>query len=516
MRNEKAYRGQAATELAIFGAILIFVLGSIARASVANSFSQNQNFKAMRMALLESYRRMSSTPEMTGQLAASNSRNNASIIFIEDRLSPDVNKYGSLERTPYVASGSGSMTNRLFYPVDDGEVEANLPIMDMYINGQHFPFTTAGFSWKSISRPDICASGDELCERKRREWKTFTTVPCATLPEGDAREDLCTGDLPSVCQRKTNGDVECGARLMYTLAANGTDDYKNSTLSRSDGTSKKGAAKTLKMTSLLSTHRGDPLYELDLNRNGSNDGSDADCATKGDPCPIDSNNDGIDSITETQPQNIAWKWLATWGIGGKNWPIYVDKKEGSYPSYDVDADLKEETIYDYQTVNVPSSIAGSDYTVISDVKVLDSQDGDIDLTYDDTSSGAKPGLMADMLIYTFTKAGTYLQIKEGKLYDPSTNQMVGSTSKRNQVDMVQRMIRLSNDTHRFCDASGNLVATVDGGANPVEVCNECFKDQDHLKKTCFDQSTKIMYVRTRLKDQRGHSWVTDVTGKLKI
>jgi hypothetical protein len=48
-------KAQAAVELAVFGAILIFVLGTIVRSAVGNSFTQNQNFKAMRMAMLASW-----------------------------------------------------------------------------------------------------------------------------------------------------------------------------------------------------------------------------------------------------------------------------------------------------------------------------------------------------------------------------------------------------------------------------------------------------------------------------
>ena len=90
----------------------------------------------MRMAMLASWR---------GTEAGSLSRNSASVLFLEDRLSPDFTKYGDLDRNPFIAQGSGTFTYELLYPLDVGEAASNLPIMDVYVNGQHFPFTTASY-----------------------------------------------------------------------------------------------------------------------------------------------------------------------------------------------------------------------------------------------------------------------------------------------------------------------------------------------------------------------------------
>ena len=51
-KSKPSQDGQAAIELAVFGAILIFFLGTIVRSAAGNSYAQNQNFKAMRMAML--------------------------------------------------------------------------------------------------------------------------------------------------------------------------------------------------------------------------------------------------------------------------------------------------------------------------------------------------------------------------------------------------------------------------------------------------------------------------------
>ena len=121
--------GQAAVELAVFGAILIFILGTIIRSSVGNSYAQNQNYKAMRMALLASWNGSKTLNFSTGTdpnaPSPNISRNTASILFVEDRISPDFNKYGGMDRNPFIAQGSGSFSYSLMYPLDAGEVSAN-------------------------------------------------------------------------------------------------------------------------------------------------------------------------------------------------------------------------------------------------------------------------------------------------------------------------------------------------------------------------------------------------------
>lgn len=128
-------RAQTASELAVFGAILIFLFGVIIRQSMSSNFNQDQTLKALRVALQESFK--------SGE-GGDPSRNVANILYIEDRKTADFSKFGTLTRLPMVVSGSGSFTKNLFMPIDFGN-QNELPIMDMFINGKHFTFTTAGF-----------------------------------------------------------------------------------------------------------------------------------------------------------------------------------------------------------------------------------------------------------------------------------------------------------------------------------------------------------------------------------
>ena len=106
---------QTAIELATFGAILIFVIGIIVRTGLTNAQRQNQTLRAMRMAMKISYE---SSEGMWGtKLCGDNfkscgggvsSNNSASILLVEDRLSSDLTKQGSKERSPLVLSAGGT------------------------------------------------------------------------------------------------------------------------------------------------------------------------------------------------------------------------------------------------------------------------------------------------------------------------------------------------------------------------------------------------------------------------
>ncbi len=210
-----ARAGQAAIELAVFGAILIFILGTIVRSAVGNGYAQNQNFKAMRMAMLASWK---GTELGQGAGAFANiSRNNASILFVEDRLSPDANKYGVLERNPFIAMGSGTFTYNSFYPwqPDADPIGNMIPIMDVYINGQHFPFTTASYVInRTIYRPGTneaapaCADpagscSQNQCLRNAREWvggtvtesQFETVIPVTFNAQADANMKKNASDI---------------------------------------------------------------------------------------------------------------------------------------------------------------------------------------------------------------------------------------------------------------------------------------------------------------------------------
>lgn len=149
-------------ELALFGSVFIFIVGAIIRQSASSGLQQNQQLRAFRIALADSHMyseglkgtvrgtaicgaQLPGGPlETSGGRHGEMSRNMASTIILEDRLNVGSAKNAEIDRTPYIAQGSGTHSRNLFMPFDYGECH-NIAVMDVYINGRHFPFITADF-----------------------------------------------------------------------------------------------------------------------------------------------------------------------------------------------------------------------------------------------------------------------------------------------------------------------------------------------------------------------------------
>ena len=487
---------QAAVELAVFGAIIIFILGTIVRSSVGNSYTQNQNFKAMRMAMLSSWQD-SEAAQGLGAVPKI-AHNSASILFVEDRLSPDFNKYGDLDRDPFIASGSGTFTYNLLYPMDVGDPATNSPIMDVYINGQHFPFTTAVYTQQTLTPPVGCSQG------------TQAAVPIGVSAPPTISQAQC---LSNQSLRNAREWV-CGAghtpyKLFYTMVPNGVSPFNINPPFCANPNSVACKDKALSGSFLLpggggAVNNGDMQY--DLVRNG-------DYATVDNQFPVGG----------PLRNYMAWQWAADAGtVQGDNTDgadpmIGLDPDNQQYPTYDIDGRLKEVTIY---------KMAWDPNSGNTTVTYEDPQGGDIDSSWDLNSCGPKPGLQTNSQILTFNEDGTYLQVREGKMYNPETGQEVRSSNRRNSLDVVQREIQLSNNTGRFCSKDGtHLCNGSDAGVtcanpNPVEVCvngggDTCFNGTN-TAQTCYDTTSNIIFVRSRLENKGGSFWMTNASGQLKV
>jgi len=142
MLNKKA---QTAIELAVFGAILVFVLGLIIRQSLGSGYAQNQPLRAMRYAMLMSELHSTGGRQIGSEGGAGNtSRNVASVLIVEDRLTASNGKYGALERIPLIANATATHSHNFFMPIDPDE-PWNAPRFDVFINGIHFPLLVAGY-----------------------------------------------------------------------------------------------------------------------------------------------------------------------------------------------------------------------------------------------------------------------------------------------------------------------------------------------------------------------------------
>jgi hypothetical protein len=696
MRQTNTKKAQAAIELAVFGAILIFLVGSIVRSAMGNSYQQNKTFKVMRMAMLASWN--DSKNYMTAH-------NEASILVVEDRLSPDVNKYGSLERTPYMANGSGTFSAQLMYPLGPGqEVISNLPLMDVYINGQHFPFTTSAYIQNQQIQPPVspCSQPDlgtcntqclskcntnimgppapalpgslspqqwctdscqtqckiqqcklDQCLRNHREWVDKQVglhqfdaivpvlrncpsvagilglpinVACVEEPLLEKDGGFIIGELSTLKLINNNNPagiyqvtVPTDGNLLLTPNGGGgftfdsgspnyqniwqqqfvpwySSKFKYKPIVFQDGTQVKNRdihSQLIEIKNILFNDqfgyklfytvvpngtKSAPLFEVsppaaswpggctghpckdrelsgdqtmkDSNGNIYNNGGgqinlpgeqgsgdmEYDLLRNGDYAAVENAlplcpgitglpQCGVNDAATCMRCDIAWQWAATAAIPGSN-GVYIDTSNGQYPSYDTNGSLKEQTIY---------AISQDSLGNVT-VSYMDPAQADVDPTWDINTCGPKPGLQNGAVIYTLTQDGTYLQILEGKLYNPETGQVVRSVNKKDSVDVIERTFQLSNNTGHFCNGTTPIVnsaATPIYGLapnepNPVEACvglgstGDCYtgttniggKNVQNMKLTCFDTTSNMLFIRSRLQDLRGRFWITNASGQL--
>ncbi|HRZ39489.1 MAG TPA: hypothetical protein P5246_00610 [Candidatus Omnitrophota bacterium] len=504
---------QSAAELAVFGAVVMFVIASLIKVGLSMSQRTNNQLRAFRLALLESYR---TSEGRYGDIIAA--RNSASIMILEDRLTVEPgSKQGTSNRLPFLAQGSGTFSKNMLYPKDMGE-KSNFPFYDVFINGQRFPLIMADFIYLNIS-----VAGQVRIQR-RREGQAFgsSDLNPVVLPP-------CNTVTPRACWN-TGGGFAVFMRKNYNYPAN--EHWCSGT---GGGSCPNLPAKW--------------RFDLDL------DGDLTDVGNGYVP-----ENYTLDAANSVELRDeFMWQWIAV--------AAYPVPEEGTPPTVsvtfrdeagspftvngvlalqvgeraDVDSDFQDETVH---TLSYAGAAAG--VLLPTSFLVMDSQEGEIDFSWDNRSdeqlkdlvawwtahcttvplpagcSATQPvkpevGLQKDVRMYSFTKDGTYLRLEEGKLVIPSTNQVVRSTTKRDHVDIIERIFLLSNDTDRFCDESGSR--RVWGGStwaynngvfglpNPVEACNNCFS-AENVQNTCFDESSKILYIRSRLDDVRGRKWQT--------
>jgi len=499
--NRKNKRAQTVTELAIFGSILIFILGAIIRQAMQFGHFQNQNLKAMRMAMKASFEYsegLKGPHQLDSQ--GTNSRNGASVLIIEDRLSAASAKFGAVERVPLLSSGSATHSRNLFRPTAAGTIN-NLPIYDVYVNGKQFPFTTAGFK-------TVCLM----------ETRAF----CDQRFASDGGYDLWIGEVdPGFWQPRC-----------VTLRVLGGPDQDV------------GCAR---------------LYAITPNNPGNTKWCDDDSVN---PCPngwsadqrFDLDRDGISDVPPAERDEFAWQWLRVSAVNIDKFSEYVasvfylrlnikegisfgeNNNEQANIILDMDGDLKEERILQ-NTPDTEDSVVTDSTGVILRLQVIDSQEGDMDFTYNssdyqsyndyvenypgldspppDKANGnvPPPGFSNNVGMYVRVGPGTYLLIEEGKMLSP-TRQYVRQTQWKDHIDLIHRPVQLSNNTERFCKDG---VPQIDpniwtaGEVNPVEACNGCFTTAN-IWRTCFDERYWLLFIRSRVRDSFSRRWITDTSG----
>ncbi|MBI3617272.1 MAG: hypothetical protein HY210_03530 [Candidatus Omnitrophica bacterium] len=592
LTNKKA---QSALELAVFGAILIFVVGVIVRQALSSAYMQNQNLRAMRQAMTTSYQY---STMMGAERQAS--RRNASILFIEDRLTAESGRHAAVDRTPYVTGGSATYSRTLFYPIAWAETQ-QLPVYDMFINGKQLPFSTNAFLGVELARscsgvspcPPECKGDCDIAVPGLTPCANVNPCPSACVDNNGVSNcsgsstltyDACSGLVPcppectagcrpgasiqfyppanfqcanvNPCPAACNNDCSGTSTQVYPVAWEDNCINVFTTINTrcadvcnlgpcqidlsadppvDDCASNSTATWSQTQTETVGCAK---LYDIIYNNPGFPEW----CDDQSVACPannltadqrFDLDRDGTTDVPAGEARRtFAWQWYEVVGWNNEysiNESIQESERARSatplksgwigkdmHNVVDVDQDLKRESI-----IQDPGVAAGqvafsvpTDFEtgIILRLQLLDSQRGDLDMTHGDSDPGPAPGVQKNVRMYSFVN-GTYLLLEEGRLYAPDTGQYIRTAQKKDQVDIIERTIQLSNDTGRFCSGStpntdGNIWY---GVPNPVEACENCYSSAN-IQKTCMDRVRKVILVRSRVQDLRGRKWVTNTSG----
>ncbi len=527
-------KGQSAMELAVFGAILIFILGTIVRQGLGTGYQQNQNLKAMRKAMGNSFLY---SEGIIGRGGAEGewSRNSAFVLILEDRLTSGSTKFAPEERIPFLFSGSGTVTKNLLMPI--GHVPQDdifLPVMDVYINGVHFPLRMAGFK-------SVCLAEDKSkCGNLR------------TDPSDLGGYDVWLYDLvpKQVNGVDVNWDPTCGGignkgcAILYMSVPN-SPQKADSRWCNDLPTAVSGAIPCTNANDKSKNLRADPMTvnypngttvtyigRFDLNRDGVVNTTDP---VYPEPGP------GTDSFgSDSYPRrDFSWEWMAVHAYDVTTDPLPKIAKEAGWRGIgydnekgiqwntlvDVDGDFDEEQVV---------RIGKKQGHYIQTLWVVDTDQGDLDLSQVGKPGAPPVGLLPDMEIYTRNGSDSYdyLRIEEGKLFN-SNDQFVRNIQKKDQIDVISRRLQLTHNTMRFCrpnpvaggapirfdkideNANGSINPNREQEDNPVDYCAstaaECMQ-LAHIEQTCYALDTNLIFIRSKPIDKRGRKWVTDVTG----
>lgn len=184
-------RAQAIAEVAVFGAIILFLIASIVHQTVSTSFVQEHSLKTFRKAMA---------------LSAQEGRG-VSLLIIDDRLTPSVSKYGATERQPVIASSGGTFTQNLFMPMTCGNQKV-VPVMNVIINGVDI---------KNIIGRNLTTAA-------------WVTKSCSVFKTKTAKTGGCcsgvawTEEVKSASDVSSEVDEESGSSASYDIDNDGSDE----------------------------------------------------------------------------------------------------------------------------------------------------------------------------------------------------------------------------------------------------------------------------------------------------
>ncbi len=120
----KFLKAQALIEFMVFGSIMIFLLASIIANAVGSVVENRQKVNILKRVLRDS--------EAGGFRGMQ-----ASFVHVEDRIASGVSRYGEIDRSPLMFSGSAILSKWLFYTPDEDEKE-KIKYTPYIINGKKY------------------------------------------------------------------------------------------------------------------------------------------------------------------------------------------------------------------------------------------------------------------------------------------------------------------------------------------------------------------------------------------
>ncbi|MBF0122642.1 MAG: hypothetical protein HQL21_04430 [Candidatus Omnitrophica bacterium] len=201
----KCVDGQSMVEVAVFGAIIVFLIGALVKNVTTTSFAQQYALRTMREALTgASEKRFAFMDPLTNDKIKIQKPYN--LLIVEDRLFPGVTKYGSTERAPYITNTNAVFSKDLFKaPYMGSDVE--VPVLHMRVNGRTFKYTLG--AWRQMGN-----TGCSMAERTEPSsggiaWKsvTKTAEDLVKIMKEDGRA-MCYdgGSIAPVFQKLPSGE----------------------------------------------------------------------------------------------------------------------------------------------------------------------------------------------------------------------------------------------------------------------------------------------------------------------
>jgi hypothetical protein len=544
---------QSIIELSLLGAALLSILGILIKVTTMTSQSESIQLKAMREALKLSAQEAlrEQKPENKGT-----QRKSTQVLWIDDRSTIEGGeKYGSSSRTPTIAMGSGTFTNLLEYPMRYysffkgplPRVDNQTPTLEMYINGKQFTFTLGAFKqygggWRIFEGSSFDEYSKPLDNYPACDG--WDQQICDNSYDPGGRPHCMAGNGPVLGTKD-----RWWAQELHYLPSSPTEPPQVVFYKKIFSTDKNFCVKQQEPTDHYCDHNftTEELNERFRYKFNTR-------LPDGTMSSIDLGPDGGIVLGDDKRREMTWQWfpvLATL-YADKGW--WGDDGQGGMAglqNVDVDFDGNEETVLHAELVGYVNEADGMgeechrwygvfagkfgdsrDYAKgahcegfgCGDSKgcgswwkipwrlkwlwVYDSDEGDLNLNYtaSDRAKGLpQPGLTSGKAKITTVAAGD-LNISQAFSSDTGKATLV-SLQKKDTINIIEREIQLSNNTGRFStkDANGKYPG---GDVDMACYAEGCCNLSGNQYKTCFDATSRILYVRSLTEDRVGHKFIT--------